>query len=63
MQVSLTQLTSPPALPTTATILDLNIRVGETKSYYLRLTEQPTAPKTVTRDGWWVMVHVDGQRE
>ena len=32
----------------------LTINEGELASYWLRLTEQPTA------DGWWVRVHVDG---
>ena len=59
VQVSLTQLMSDPALPTTATTLNLDIRVGETKSYYLRLT----APPTEDADGnWWVMVNVDGPK-
>ena len=56
VQVSLTQLTSAPALPTTATTLD--IRVGESETYYLRLTDNPPIP---ANDPWWVMVHVDGQ--
>ena len=60
--VSLTQLTSAHALPTTATILNLDIRVGESETYYLRLTEQPTAPSSDLKDRWWVMVHVDGQK-
>ena len=51
VQVSLTQLMSDPALPTTETTLNLDIRVGETKSYYLRLTEQPTARRpAIPRD-------------
>ena len=61
VQVSLTQLMSDPALPTTETTLNLDIRVGETKSYYLRLTAQPTAPTSNLGDRWWVMVHVDGE--
>ena len=59
VQVSLTQLLSAPALPTTATTLNLDIRVGETRSYYLRLTAPPTAGAD---NNWWVMVNVDGQR-
>ena len=62
VQVSLTQLMSVPALPTPATTLNLDIRVGETKSYYLRLTEAPNAPSNAPGDRWWVMVNVDGQK-
>lgn len=32
----------------------LTLDQGESSSYRLRLTKQPTA------DGWWVRVHVDG---
>ena len=32
----------------------LNLQPGETVSYSLRLSRQPTG------DGWWVMVHIDG---
>ena len=41
VQVSLTQLTSAPALPTTATTLNLDILSRrEPRAYYLRLTAQ-----------------------
>ena len=32
----------------------LSVKAGESVTYFLRLSEPPTA------DGWWVMVHVDG---
>ena len=33
----------------------LSVKAGESVTYFLRLSEPPTA------DGWWVMVHVDGE--
>ena len=32
----------------------LSVKAGESVTYFLRLSEPPTA------DGWWVRVHVDG---
>ena len=45
--------------------LPLEIRKGETATYYLRLSKQPTSSRRcgqeeMTECGWWVRVHVNG---
>ena len=45
---------SPGAGPSRCGGGPLSVKAGESVTYFLRLSEPPTA------DGWWVMVHVDG---
>ena len=46
------------AEPTRMGSLPLEIRQGETKTYYVRLSEQPISSRQCC--GWWVRVHVNG---
>ena len=41
----------------------LNLRAGESKTYYVRLTKRlPIDPGTnIRQEGWWVRVHVEGK--